>query len=56
MVHVPRVSIVTLEPTMEQTEGVVVERATTRPEDALAVNTTGVELNVCVPGFANVMA
>ena len=55
MVQVPKVSIVTFEPTIEQTDGVLVVSATVRPEEALAVSTIGVELNGCVPGFEKVM-
>ena len=53
--HVPRVNIVTFEPTIEHTDGVDVDKATVRPEVAVALNTTGVELNDCAPGLENAM-
>lgn len=45
----------TFDPTIEQTDGVMVESVTGRPEDAVAVSTIGDALNVCVPGLANAM-
>jgi len=55
MVQLPTVTLVTLAPATVQTAGVADVYVTVNPDEAVAVKGTVAALNVCAPGFGNVM-
>lgn len=55
MMHEPKLTIVKVVPDTEQTLGVFELKVTASEDVAVAVSVIGVELNVCVPGFAKFM-